>query len=220
IARRFQHRTVPRLTERYRAFLGWMLERDYTPKRALLRNTFALGAFTVGFLLLIFGSALRGLSPAAGMLLLVPGGLLLLVGILGILFHALESAFLGRRTSVKAGLILMGIFAVLLGLLYVGGRIKSPGVVVGMLGLPGVIIAAGFLGTLFARGRRHLVLTDNRARLLTGTLSMLIAIPLLFMVAPTGVVFFPDTDPNMVQVNVKAPLGTNVEASNRVAEEA
>ena len=220
VALRFQNRTMPRIVQGYRRFLSWMLERDYTPKRAMLRNTFALGAFTVGFLLLILGSALSGLSAAAGMLLLVPGGLLLLVGVLGIVFHALESAFLGKKTSIKAGLVLMGVFAVLIGFLALGGRIDGPAVVVAMLGLPAVIVLAGLLGTVFARERRHLVLTDNRARLLTGTLAMLIAIPALFMVAPTGVVFFPDTDPNMIQVNVKAPLGTNIEASNRMAEEA
>src|SRR5690606_42685 len=88
IARRFQHQTVPRMTAGYRRFLGWMLERDYTPKRALLRNTFALGSFTVGFLLLILVAFVGSLSQAGGILLAVPVGLLLLVASLGIVFHA------------------------------------------------------------------------------------------------------------------------------------
>src|SRR5690606_20631006 len=44
IALRFQRETLPRLTGRYRDFLAWMLQRDYTPKRAMLRNTLALGS--------------------------------------------------------------------------------------------------------------------------------------------------------------------------------
>lgn len=216
IARRFQHQTVPRMTAGYRRFLGWMLERDYTPKRALLRNTFALGSFTVGFLLLILGAFVGSLSQAGGMLLTVPGGLLLLVGILGIVFHALETAFLGGRTTVRVGLWFGGIVAVLIVLLLLAGRIEQPGVIGGMLFLPGVIALTGLLGVFFGKGRTG-ILTDNRARLLTSTLALLVAIPALFMVAPTGVVFFPDTDPNQVQINLKAPLGTNIEESNRIA---
>ncbi len=45
---RFANVTVPRMTEAYRSFLRWMLQRDYSVKRALLRNTLALGAFTGG----------------------------------------------------------------------------------------------------------------------------------------------------------------------------
>ncbi len=224
IAQRFQTRTVPRLTERYRGFLNWMLERDYTVRRAMLRNTLALGSFTAGFLLLIGGAMLSGLSQAAGLLLLVPGGVLLAVGVLGIVVHALETAFLGGRGSVKAGLVFGAVIGVLAFLLILAGRIdlgSADGfnVLVGMLLLPGVIVLAGALGMAFGKDRKTLLLTDNRARLLTATLATLVAIVVLFQVAPTGVVFFPDTDPNFVQVKVESPIGTNIEASNRTAQE-
>ena len=218
IALRFQRETLPRLTGRYRDFLAWMLQRDYTPKRAMLRNTLALGSLTAGFLLLIVGAAVGALSPLAAQVVTVPAMVLLLVGVLGVLFHALESAFLGGKTTIKAAAGFAAVVGVLLVLLLWAGRIDGPVVVVGMLGLPAVLALVGALGVLFGRGRKTLVLTDNRARLLTATLAMLIAIPALFVVAPTGVVFFPDTDPNMVQVNLKAPLGTNIEESNRIAE--
>ena len=232
---RFSKKTLPRLTEGYRGFLGWMLERDYTVKRAMLRNTFALVAFTVGFVGLIAGMALADVGPAvvalplgpapvpfslAGLLVFVPAQILLLLGVVGIVFHALESAFLGGRTSVKAGLIFGAIVGVLAVLLYLAGRIDNPAVIIALLSLPAVIAVFGLLGIVFGKNRERLVLTDNRARLLTGTLAMLIAIVGLFQVAPTGVEFFPTTDPDQVQVTLEAPLGTNIEASNRVAEEA
>ena len=218
---RFSKKTLPRLTQGYRNFLGWMLERDYTVKRAMLRNTFALGAFTLGFLLLILGGAVSAAAgQIAGMLLLVPGGVLLAVGVLGIVFHALESAFLGGRTSVKAGLIFGAIVGLLAVLLYLAGRIENPAVIIALLSLPAIIVIAGLLGSIFASDRERLILTDNRARLLTGTLAMLVAIVGLFVIAPTGTEFFPTTDPDQVLVTLEAPLGTNIEASNRVADEA
>ncbi len=220
IAQRFQRRTMPRLTERYRRFLAWMLERDYTPKRAFLRNTFALGSFTVGVLLLIGGSVLRGASPEAALLLLVPGGLLLAVGVLGIVAHALETIMLGRMGSVKAGLVFGAVVGALCTLLWVGGRIENPLVILELMTLPTVIVVFGLLGALVLKGRKRLLLTDNRARLITATLASLVAIVGLFALAPTGVVFFPDTDPNFVRVKVEAPLGTNIEASNAIAQEA
>ena len=39
----------------------------------------------------------------------------------------------------------------------------------------------------------------------------------MYGVAPTGVEFFPDTDPNQIRVVVTGPLGTNIEAGNRLA---
>ena len=218
---RFSKKTLPRLTQRYRHFLNWMLERDYTAKRAMLRNTFALGSFTLGFLLLLLGGGLSAAAgQIAGLLLLVPGGILLALGTIGIVFHALESAFLGGRTSVKGGLIFGAVVGVLAVLLYLAGRIDNPAVIIALLSLPAIIVIAGLLGIVFGKDRERLVLTDNRARLLTGTLAMLVAIVGLFFIAPTGVEFFPTTDPDQVQVTLEAPLGTNIEASNRVALEA
>ncbi|MEO0559071.1 MAG: efflux RND transporter permease subunit [Bacteroidota bacterium] len=231
---RFARETVPRLTARYRAFLSWMLERDYSVPRAMLRNTFALGSFTTGFLLLIVGAVLNGFAAPAGLLLLVPGGIALLLGVLGIVFHSLESAFLGGRASVKAGLIFGGVVLALVGLLSLGGRITygdgSEGgiiLVLEMLLLPILIVTAGGLGTLFPGRKRkttsfgtpYIVLTDNRARLLTGTLGTLIGVVALFAVAPTGVEFFPTTDPNQILITAEAPVGTTIERSNEVSEE-
>ena len=230
---RFASRTVPRLTTRYRTFLGWMLQRDYTVKRAMLRNTLALGSFTVGFVLLIAGAALNAFAAPAGFLLMVPGGLALVVGLLGIVFHSLESAFLGGRASVKAGLVFGAVVLALIALLTLGGRISFGGdgdgvlLILELLLLPLLIVGAGALGVVFGgRNRRrtsfdtpYVVLTDNRARLLTGTLGVLVGVIALFAVAPTGVEFFPTTDPNQVLITAEAPVGTTIERSNEVSED-
>jgi multidrug efflux pump subunit AcrB len=234
---RFARVTVPRMTEAYRGFLRWMLQRDYAVRRGLLRNTFALGAFTGGFLLLIAGAALNAAAPPAGFLLIVPGGIALLVGVLAIVFHSLETAYLGGRASVKAGLVFGAVVAVLAVLLTLAGRIDLSSVqgievLIGMFLLPALIIGFGGLGVLFGPGGRrerkqnltsfgtpYVVLTDNRARLLTATLGVLVGVIALFFVAPTGVEFFPTTDPNMIQITAEAPIGTNIERSNEVSEE-
>jgi multidrug efflux pump len=235
IALRFQERTVPRMTSQYRRFLNWMLDRDYGVRRALLRNTLALGSFTGGFILAVIAMMLAGIGTpvvdlpmgpgqvpfsAAGLVVIVPALLLLVTGVAGILFHALESIFLGAGLSVKTGLVFGGVLGLLILALLLGGRIESPVVVIALIGLPAVIVIGGLLGVLFRGDRTYLVLTDNRARLLTATFAMLIAIIALFQVAPTGVVFFPETDPNQVQIGLEAPLGTNLESSNEIANEA
>ena len=275
---RFANVTVPRMTNAYRSFLRWMLQRDYTVPRALVRNTGALVAFSAGFALLVAGAALNAAAAPAGFLLMVPGGIALLVGVLGIVIHSLETAFLGGRASVKAGLWFGAVVAVLLlilvtpfsflrdvailGLAALAARwwlgigasktrlafglgvvllfavytalglvdAESHGVnakiIIGMLLLPGVIAGAGALGMMRGEGRKqtdfgspYIFLTDNRARLLTATLGVLVGVIALFFVAPTGVEFFPTTDPNFIQITAEAPVGTTIERSNEVSEE-
>jgi len=231
---RFANKTVPRMTEAYRNFLGWMLQRDYTMRRGLLRNTLALGSFTLGFLLLIGGAVLNALAPPAGLLLMAPGGIALLIGVIGFIVHSLETAYLGGRVSVKAGLIFGGIVLTLVGLLSLGGKItygaEGEGgimLVLEMLILPIVIVTAGIFGTVFGERNQkrtnfdspYLILTDNRSRLLTATFGTLIGVIALFFVAPTGVEFFPTTDPNQILITAEAPVGTTIERSNEVSEE-
>jgi len=81
------------------------------------------------------------------------------------------------------------------------------------------LVGIGILGVLFGR-RELLILTDNRARLLTLALAGLFAIFFGFVVASPGTEFFPDTDPSMIEVSIEAPLGTHIEESNSIAEEA
>ena len=81
IAQGFVKTGLPRFITRYRAFLGWILQRDYSPKYSMLRNTFALGSFTLGVVLLIGSGIVSGLAgPMAGLILQIPGGVLLALG--------------------------------------------------------------------------------------------------------------------------------------------
>jgi multidrug efflux pump len=219
VAERFATVTFPNFVARYRTFLTWMLQRDYTAKRALLRNTFTLGALTVGIVLGILGGAIAAVSGmTAAMILLIPAGILAVAGILGIFVHTFESVYLGGRGSVKAGLIFGAVMAVILGIMYLSPTEVSIGEILKLLILPGLIVAVGALGMMLNRnGRKYLILTDNRARLLTATLGGLFAIIFMFVLAPTGVAFFPETDPNQIRVTADARLGTNIEASNQIA---
>ncbi|MEZ4702638.1 MAG: efflux RND transporter permease subunit, partial [Rhodothermales bacterium] len=220
IGDRFVATGLPRLMSRYRAFLEWMLHRDYSAKRSMLRNTFALGSFTLGVLLLTLGAIVGALAgDLAGQILLVPGGLFAAAGLLGIFAHVFEIIYIGGKTSVKAGIYLAVGIGLLLGIIQLSPRHLEPRAVVVLMSVPALVILAGFLGSLFNK-RAHLILTDNRARLLNGVMGALFGIIFLFALAPTGVVFFPTTDPNQIVVEFKSPIGTNIETSNGIAEEA
>ncbi len=211
---------LPRFIARYRRFLNWMLERDYTVKRPYLRNMLAIGSLAVGFVMLILGAILSSLlGQASGSVILIPGLILLVIGTIGVIVHSLESIYLGGARSVRGGLVLGGIMLVLLTIIFIGPREMEAVTFIEMMVLPGLIVVVGLAGVLFnRRGRERLILTDNRARLLTGAIGALLGILLMFVVAPTGVAFFPDTDPNQIRLTAESPLGTNLEAGNATAK--
>ncbi len=225
IAQGFVKQGLPQFIVRYRAFLDWILQRDYSAKNSMLRNTFALGSFTLGVMLLIGSGIVSGVAGSmAGLILLIPGGVLLALGLLGIIVHVFESIYLGGKGSVKAGLIFAVVMGSILGLMSLGSKEVPFSTIVNLLMMPAIIVVVGLVGVVLngriLQRRERLLLTDNRARLMTGTLGGLFSILAMFAVAPTGVEFFPDTDPTMINIKLKAPLGTNVEESNRVAGEA
>ncbi|MFP4228412.1 MAG: efflux RND transporter permease subunit, partial [Salinivenus sp.] len=220
IGDRFAKEGLPRLIAWYRDFLRFMLERDYSRPRALLRNTGALGAFSAGVALCALGGIVAGLaSLTAGSVLLVPGGLLLAVGTLGIVVHTVEGMYLGGRASVWIGGVLGALMLLFLGIALWLGRIDLLSFSI-MMAAPVVIALVGAAGMAFGGGRTHLLLTDHRALLLNGALGTLLLIGGLYALAPTGVSFFPNTDPNRVQVILDNPVGTNVETTNRTAQAA
>lgn len=216
---------LPRTVATYRSLLAWMLQRDYSVRRAWLRNTGALASLTVGFVLLIGGALFSGVGPpvaggmsGAGLLLIAPGFLLFALGALGVLLHCAESLYLGGWKTVRAGLVFGGVMLAILSLIWLGPQEIPFFVIVNLMGLPAVICALGLLGALLNRRKRTtLVLTDNRARLLTGAMGALISIMMVFQAAPTGVEFFPENDPRQVWVTLEGALGTNVDASDNIA---
>ena len=219
---------LPNVVERYRSFLRWMLQRDYSVKRAYLRNVGALAAFTAGFVLLIAGLMMSGIGPAVAggfsagsLLLLVPGLLLLLVGLLGVVVHSMETIFLGGRSSVRGGIIFGAVMFTLLMLMYLSPREVAISTIVNLMILPAFVVVGGLAGVLFNRKKRtSLILTDNRAKLLNASLGVFVAIIMMFQIAPTGVAFFPDSDPRQIWVTLEGSLGTNIETTNEVSKTA
>ncbi len=216
IGDRFVESGLPKLVAWYRGFLREMLQRDYSVPYAYLRNTGALGALSAGVVLAIGGSLISSLAgPTAGMLLLVPGGILAALGALGVVIHTLESVYLGGWTSVKVGGAILAVMFAVLGLNYLAGGI-DPNTMLRLAVTPVFLVLVGLIGA-FLNSRDRLLLTDTRAALLNGSLGGFILIAGLFVIAPTGQAFFPDTDPGRVQINAEAPLGTNIETSNDIA---
>ncbi len=220
IGNHFIQTGLPRFVESYREFLRWMLQRDYSVKWAMARNTFALGSFTFGAVLLILAGVVAGVvSSTAAVVLLAPGGLFMALGVLGIVFHTLEAIFVGRGRSVRAGLVYTLVMMAILGLMFVGPKDVDLGTIENLLIMPAVIVIVGLLGVFFAR-RSEYILTDNRAKLVNGVLGGLFAIFAMFVYANPGTELFPDTDPNIVQITFRSALGTNVDQSNAVARTA
>ncbi len=171
VADGFVKKGLPRLISAYRSFLSLMLERDYTPPRAMLRNALGLVSFTVGFAGLVLGglaAAAVGM-PAAGVLL-VPAGILFAVGVLAIIVHTLEVVALGGMTSVKLGALGLAGTALLLGIMYLSPRSLDLLTMAQLLTMPLLVVVVGFLGAAIFRNRSRLILTDNRAKLMNGVL--------------------------------------------------
>ena len=220
LAHYFAHDLLPRAVARYRDFLGWMLERDYGAKAALLRNGAALGALAAGVLALVAGAGVgAALGPRPAMVLTLPGMVLVGLGVLGVSLHAAETVLLGRWASVKVGLVLAGLMGAVLILLALSPRALGFDEALRLMVLPATIVLLGLLGALVLRRRTRLILTDHRVRLLSTSFAALIAIFGLYALAPTGIAFFPDTDPNQVQINVTGELGLSLEASDALARE-
>ncbi len=211
---------LPRLIDRYRSFLGRMLDRDYSAKRALLRNAAALGSFTTGFVLSILSLLVSsGMGETAGMVFLIPGGVLMVVGTLGILFHTLEATLLGKGKSIRIGIVFAVTSLSFLGLMALLEKDVDIATATELAVFPLLIVAGGIIGKLFVK-RDQLILTDNRAQLLNVSVGSLILIIFMFLAAPTGVEFFPNSSPRQIMVMVKGPLGMNLGASNEIADEA
>ncbi len=187
-----------------------------------LQNSFCFLALMLGIILSIIGGIALGLTnTAAGTIILYPAAILFVTGILMVLLHCVEVVYLNGLTSIKAG----GLFALLsssiLGLMALirGAELQTIFI---LLSLPAIIMAVGaagyFLNGRVLKQRTSLLLTDNRARLLVCVAGGFVSIIMLFAAAPTGVEFFPDTDPNIITVDLELPLGTHLEETNKVTQ--
>ena len=216
ISRWFTAVLLPRTIENYKLFLRWMLERDYSVRYAFWRNAFSMISFTSGVVLLVLGALISGLAEASGYVLIIPGVILLVLGILGIIIHSVESVFIGGKYSVIGAIAFALIVSVIIGIVYLVGRDITMAQYLGLMMFPAGIAALGLLG-MIRRSKKPLILTDNRSRLVNLSFGALFAIVGMFTVAPTGVTFFPDVDPSQIRVNIEGPIGMNLEATNRIA---
>ena len=187
-----------------------------------LQNSFCFLSLMLGVVLSVIGGIVLGMTnAAAGTVLLYPAIILFVMGLTLVILHCLEVIYLNGLTSVKAG----GLFAILsssiLGLMALirGAELQT---ILILLSLPAIIMGVGAVGYLLngrvLKQRTKLLLSDNRARLLVCVAGGFVSIIALFAAAPTGVEFFPDTDPNIITVDLELPLGTHLEETNKVTQ--
>jgi multidrug efflux pump len=213
---RFTEVTLPAILAGYRKFLEWMLERDYSVRFAMFRNTFALGSLTIAAILAVLGG-LTGLFSPASALLFYAAGLFAAIGIFFIMIHLIEAMFLGGKVSVVIGLCLGAFISLILFAVSLGTEVGLM-IWIYLLGLPAALVLIGLAGML-RRSEKKLILTDNRALLLNSVMGVLVSIFGLFSLAPTGVEFFPETDPNNIIIELEGPIGMNIYASDAIARE-
>ena len=220
VADAFVDKGLPAIVAWYRGFLEWMLARDYTVRWAMARNATGITGFAGGLgLACLGGLVFFMISLRAASVLLIPAGIMVAVGTLGIIVHTLELILVGGWKAVRFGLGFGAVMATILGIMYLSPRPVEGQTIAELLVMPAVVVVLGTLGGLVGLTGKTLILTDNRARLMNAVMGGLLSILAMFMLAPTGVEFFPDTDPNQIKVEVKGRLGTNLEASNETATE-
>jgi multidrug efflux pump len=215
---RFTSKTLPGVVRWYRTFLTWMLQRDYSVNRAMLRNAFSLGSFTAGVLILILGGLIYLVSDITGQIILIAGGIIAGLGALGIIIHSLEGIIIGGKSSVKAGFIIAAITGIIILAFALTGTVYPTLTILVLMALPAIIVVFGLIGMLFNTGS-NLILTDNRAKLLNGVMTVLFAIFAMLAIAPTGQEFFPTTDPRLVNVKIEGPVGMNIGTSNQTVQQ-
>jgi multidrug efflux pump subunit AcrB len=214
----FNNTTMPAVLDWYKDFLNWMLRRNYKARAAKLKNIFSLGMLTLGAVTAIIG-ALVGLISPLGQALLYPAALFAGLGIIGILIHFIELMIRGNKYSIYSGIVVAGFVALILLAVSLGQSV-APFIWIILMGLPVLLIIFGGLGVLIgAQTDKPMILSDNRSLLLNGVMGLMISIFALSAVAPTGVEFFPETDPNQIIIELEGPIGMNVEASNVIASE-
>ena len=213
----FTNRTLPRVLQYYKVMMRSLLKRDYKPRFALLRNTLALGSLALALLLGILGGVIGIFSPASGLVMPI-AAFFGVLGFLLVIIHFLEAIFRGGKVSIVVGFVLALINAVILLSVSLSTTVTF-NVWIVLMALPVLLILVGALG-LLRRSEKPLILTDNRALLLNSVVASLFAIFAMFGFAPTGVEFFPETDPNRIIVELEGPIGMNVDASNEIAKSA
>jgi multidrug efflux pump subunit AcrB len=232
VSTKFMNEIFPRYLANYKIFLSGMMDRDYSVKWALLRNTFSLSAFALGVTLLILSSFMGGMGhkiPMGTTAFSIPqlvfmsvGGLSLVLGILAIFVHTFEAMIRSGFKGVKYGGYTAIFMVLIVGVAYLKTDWIMPNAManlrntaISLMITPVLMVILGLIGGLL-KLTRPLILTDNRAVLLNITFGLFFGIFMVFAIAPTGVAFFPETDPRQVNFKIEGSIGTNINASNRM----
>jgi len=194
----------------------------FRTRNAYFRNSLWFIALTLGFTFGLLGAVVNGFANIiAGAVLLYPAAILFILGLFLVLIHCIETIYLSGFTSVKAGGLFAAFSLLFLGLMSLVRGVEFQVIFI-LLTLPALIIGLGALGhALNGRVLTHrsrLLLTDHRSRLLAAVAGGFVAIIVLFAAAPTGVEFFPDTDPNIITVDLELPLGTHLDETNSITQ--
>lgn len=216
VVKSFLKNGIPKMNAGYQKFVANVLKRNYQVKWAYFRNTAALVALTCGAVVALLALAVPAvLKP----IFFALAGLCAGLGVLGIFIHTIEGLLRGGKATMKAGVYALIVVFLLIGYLYL--KKESLGdtffTIVGVfLAIPLALLILGFMGRLF-KLEHPLLITDNRALLINMTLGSLLIIVGLFAAVPTGVEFFPATDPRQISIKVEAPLGSTLQHSNNIA---
>jgi multidrug efflux pump len=213
-SRIFTERTLPRILQYYKVMLRTFLQRNYTVKYAMFRNTAALGSMTLALVLAVIGAVVGIFSPAS-QILMIAAGFFGAVGALFVVIHFFEAMFRGGKISIIVGLLLVVLNTVILLLISINNPVSGTVWMV-LLSIPALLVIVGSAG-LLRKSDKPIILTDNRALLLNSVMGALFSIFAMFALAPTGVEFFPETDPGRIIVELEGPIGMNVNASNEIA---
>ncbi len=216
LSHRFTHIWVPAFIGKYQGLLETLLYRNYVDRSSWFKNLTSLVSLTLGLLLLIVSSMVSSIAPMASYVPMVPGMILLGIGVIGIFIHTVEAMIRGAKGVLIAGIVILVTVGLVILLAFVANGGMDRQTITVLLGLPVILIVFGGIGTVL-KLNKPLILTDNRALLLNAVLGLLISIFVAFSAAPTGVQFFPETDPSALIVNIEGPIGMNVETSNQVA---
>jgi multidrug efflux pump len=212
----FNERTFPRILKYYKVMLRTFLKRDYTVKYALLRNSLSLSSLTIALVLGVLGAVIGIFSPASTILYIL-AGIFGALGVILVIIHSIEAIFIGGKISIISGISLGILNAIILLLVSISGSV-SLNVWLVLMSVPLFLVVIGIFG-LLRKSSKPLILTDNRSLLLNAVMGALLAIFGMFSLAPTGVEFFPETDPSRIIIELEGPIGMNVEASDEIAKE-
>lgn len=215
---RFTNHFVPALIDKYQVVLNTMLHRDYTVTGSWFRNMTALVGFTLGAVLLLISSIIGTFAPLAANIPQYLGMFAMGIGLLGIFVHTIEAMLRGARGVLLSGIGILILVGIIIAIAFISNGGMDVQTLSVLLGLPLLLIIFGGIGTVLKLGK-PLILTDNRALLLNTVLGLLISIFGAFALAPTGVQFFPQTDPAALIINIEGPIGMNVDASDEIAHQ-